>query len=349
MTTEIEWRRRWKPDLTSIPWQPLNIDGDVYLIKCKFTQNTYELLLTNLKSFWHEELSENALKKRVQKLNPSIEASVSRILDQIKNCLESQERGTSITIGFKDEEEENSKMVLKINSQLAGLPFCWNFLGKAADKEMASENLIVPLMAMVGELTRRQRELIKILQSKDKEIDDYKSQGGKTTRKHIETQEFVETAFENTMLMSKGFEEEVKSFLVLIIAFDELQGFEEARIFDDSGQDLYRQIMTKHSWLHRQKNEEELPVNDTSDEGRKPSTGTSWGSSRLPPSVAGPKSMSPSQKSPNKSPASSKSNTPDTSPIKDTELMRRQALERRLESDEAKKQEKAKKKKKMAF
>ncbi|XP_071151757.1 uncharacterized protein, partial [Mytilus edulis] len=91
--------------------------------------------------------------------------------------------------------------------------------------------------------------------------------------------------------------------------------------------------------------EEELPVNDTSDQGRKPSTGTSWGSSRLPPSVTGP----PSQKSPNKSPASSKSNTPDTSPIKDTELMRRQALERRLESDEAKKHEKTKKKKKMAF
>ncbi|XP_076091877.1 non-homologous end-joining factor 1-like isoform X2 [Mytilus galloprovincialis] len=329
--TEIEWRRRWKPDLTSIPWQPLNIDGDVYLIKCKFTQNSYELLLTNLKSFWYEELSENALKKRVQKLNPSIEASVSRILDQIKNCLESQEKGTSITIGFKDEEEENSKMVLKINSQLAGLPFCWNFVGNSADKEMASENLIVPLMAMVGELTRRQRELIKILQNKDKEIEDYKSQGGKTTRKHIETQEFVETAFENTMLMSKGFEEEVKSF--------------GSSAFDDSGQDLYRQIMTKHSWLHRQKNEEELPVNDTSDQGRKPSTGTSWGSSRLPPSVTGP----PSQKSPNKSPASSKSNTPDTSPIKDTELMRRQALERRLESDEAKKHEKTKKKKKMAF
>lgn len=35
---------------------------------------------------------------------------------------------------------------------------------------------------MVGELTRRQRELIKILQNKDKEIEDYKSQGGKTTR-----------------------------------------------------------------------------------------------------------------------------------------------------------------------
>ena len=35
---------------------------------------------------------------------------------------------------------------------------------------------------MVGELTRRQKELIKIIQTKDKEIDDYKSQGVKASR-----------------------------------------------------------------------------------------------------------------------------------------------------------------------
>jgi len=37
-------------------------------------------------------------------------------------------------------------------------------------------------MAMVGELTRRQQELIKIIQNKDKEIDDHKAQGSKVTR-----------------------------------------------------------------------------------------------------------------------------------------------------------------------
>lgn len=328
---EIEWRRKWKPNLTSIPWQPLKIDGDIYLIKCKFTQNSYELLITDLTSFWHEELSENALKKRIQKLNPSIEAPVTRILDQIRNCLESQERGTNISVEFKSGEEgDTQKMILKINSQLAGLPFSWHFIGINAEKELASENLLVPLMAMVGELTRRQKELFKILQSKDKEIDDYKSQGVKTSRKHIETQEFVPTAFENTMLMSKGFEDEVKNL--------------GSTAFDEEGQDLYRQIMTKHAWLHREKKDEEL--SDVAD--KRASTGNSWGSNRLPPSVGGPSSLSP-KKSPNKSPASSNTNTPDTSPVKDTELMRRQALERRLESEEAKKQEKTKKKKKMAF
>lgn len=59
---------------------------------------------------------------------------------------------------------------------------------------------------------------------------------------------------------------------------------------------------------------EDEEINDIS-ENKKPSTGTSWGSSRLPPSVAGPNSISP-KKSPNKSPASSNSNTPDASPVK---------------------------------
>ena len=51
--------------------------------------------------------------------------------------------------------------------------------------QQASKHLIVPLLAMVGELTRRQNELTKIIQNKDKEIDDYKSQGVKASRSEL--------------------------------------------------------------------------------------------------------------------------------------------------------------------
>ena len=63
---------------------------------------------------------------------------------------------------------------------------------------------------------------------------------------------------------------------------------------------------------------DEDEVSDISggNQGKGPSTGASWGSNRLPPSVNGPKSVSPLKKSPEKSPASSKSNTPDSSPLK---------------------------------
>ena len=42
--------------------------------------------------------------------------------------------------------------------------------------------MTVPLLGMVGELLRRQEEMARLLANKDKEIDDYKSQGGRVSR-----------------------------------------------------------------------------------------------------------------------------------------------------------------------
>lgn len=344
MATEVEWRRTWKPDLEAYPWQPIRVDGKVYLLKYMFTTDSYRVLLTDLTHFWHEEIADQALQKRIKKLNPGIEASLTRILDQIKSVLDKtqDDPNTTIKLSFKrDGDDEESKVLIVLHSELAGMPFVWNFHCSPADKSMGSQHLIVPLMAMVGELTRRQQELIKIIQSKDKEIDDYKSQGARCSRKHIETPSFVETAFEMNMMTSKGFDSQIKDI--------------EIKTFDVKNQDLYRQIMSKRAWVNRSprkvKTDGESLLDDMSsvDEGRRTSSGQSWGNSRLPPSLQ--QSKSPT-KSPNKTPSPSKSSdssTPETSPVKDTELMRRQALERRLELEESKKMQKAKKKKKIGF
>ena len=45
-----------------------------------------------------------------------------------------------------------------------------------------TDHLTCPLLGMIGELQRRQQELVRLLKLKDKEIDDYKIQGGKVTR-----------------------------------------------------------------------------------------------------------------------------------------------------------------------
>jgi hypothetical protein len=51
--------------------------------------------------------------------------------------VENEDKGTNISIGFSEDEEGNpGKMLLKINSQLAGLPFSWHFIGRSAEKEM---------------------------------------------------------------------------------------------------------------------------------------------------------------------------------------------------------------------
>lgn len=46
-------------------------------------------------------------------------------------------------------------------------------------------HLIQPLWMMVNELLRRQEELKKIIVSKDREIDDYKSTGARCSRSNI--------------------------------------------------------------------------------------------------------------------------------------------------------------------
>ena len=66
MATETEWRRRWKPSLAACPWQSIDVDGENLLIKIKFLDNAYEVLITDLTSFWHEALDEKPLKKRIE-------------------------------------------------------------------------------------------------------------------------------------------------------------------------------------------------------------------------------------------------------------------------------------------
>nr|KAG5692370.1 hypothetical protein BaRGS_007983 [Batillaria attramentaria] len=243
-------------------------------------------------------------------------------------------------------------MILKISTVLAGMPFVWQFITQPAHTEMARDHLTVPLLAMVSELFRRQRELITLLNAKDKEIDDYKSQGVRTSRKHIETPRFDSIAFKNSMVTSKGFEEQVRSL--------------QTATFDSEGQELYRQIVTKHAWLNHTGSDNDTAESMSDEEslavsGAPAPSKPSW-SSRLPPSLGQSREGSPRKtpadspskspakgatKSPAKSPGSSGS-TSDTSPVKDTEKMRREALERKLEMEELKKQDK-KKKKKLAF
>lgn len=66
MTSEVEWRRKWKPDLSAYPWQPIQNDDTIYLIKYRFSQDNYEMMLTDLTSFWCEELADSAIQKRVK-------------------------------------------------------------------------------------------------------------------------------------------------------------------------------------------------------------------------------------------------------------------------------------------
>lgn len=73
MASELQWRRNWKPNLASYPWKQLSSysvkgcsAGDsCMLIKSLFGEESYELLITDLTTFWHETLSVDSLKSRI--------------------------------------------------------------------------------------------------------------------------------------------------------------------------------------------------------------------------------------------------------------------------------------------
>lgn len=230
---ENEWRRNWQPDLKCCPWKLLQTADCVYLVKTHFWPDSYQFLITDLSKFWYESISRSEFSKRLQKLNPNLEAPTNKILDHIKNNLT---KNSSDHLNIS-KDENKSRLNVWINSDLAGFPFCWQMIGEPAHEEMVSENTTVPLLLMVSELFRRQKELFQIILEKDKEINNYKAQGCKLTKKNLSTLPFDETVFERKMLFSQEFEDNVK-----------LLGMS---VFESSGQELYQNLMTKYTWLQK--------------------------------------------------------------------------------------------------
>ncbi|GAB1600361.1 non-homologous end-joining factor 1-like isoform X2 [Argonauta hians] len=232
MDLETKWRNLWKPDLKCSPWRVLQADEYVYMIKTRFGDNCYECMITDLTNYWCESLTENEFCQRFQELNPNLEAPISKILEHIRLTIEQ-----SSSDNLRISKDDNGSMHVWINSKLSNFPFTWQLIGEPAHEEMISENMTIPLLMMVSELNRRQRELVQIISKKDSEIEDYRSQSVKLSQKQLATAYFEEEAFESNMVLSKEFEDSIK-----------LLG---TTAFESNGQNLYQQIMTKYTWLHK--------------------------------------------------------------------------------------------------
>ena len=62
--SELAWRRRWKSNIEAEPWQPLQIDGNEFLIKTHFERENYKILISDFVDLWHEEADKDAVVKR---------------------------------------------------------------------------------------------------------------------------------------------------------------------------------------------------------------------------------------------------------------------------------------------
>ncbi len=62
--SETDWRRRWKPDLKCKPWLNLAIENQTVFVKSYFTQQSYEILVTDTSRIWIETVNGESVKKR---------------------------------------------------------------------------------------------------------------------------------------------------------------------------------------------------------------------------------------------------------------------------------------------
>jgi len=79
MTTEIEWRRNWKPNLKTKSWKPLLINNVSYLVKYLFTDTSYEILVTNLIDSWFERAEEADIIQRTKVLSLIVYVNSTRL------------------------------------------------------------------------------------------------------------------------------------------------------------------------------------------------------------------------------------------------------------------------------
>ncbi len=105
---------------------------------------------------------------------------MSKILSLLKESLCKKDSTAVFTLNPLFDIENVLKLQMK--TKIVGVNFYYKFDLNLLDSGPVKDYFIVPLLYSISEYQTREIELIKIIQSKDKELDDFKSQGVKLTR-----------------------------------------------------------------------------------------------------------------------------------------------------------------------
>ncbi|XP_076354737.1 non-homologous end-joining factor 1-like isoform X2 [Tachypleus tridentatus] len=218
--------------LNSVPWKYCSVSykNRNLLVKFEIFETSYKLLVTDLVHIYSEQLLKTDLLSRTQKLNPKIEVPTSRLLQEIESILSEASSWNAGKMHYLVEVREAVEApVLKVESHFAGVPFLWEFYLQPEHAEQFNKHVVFPLMYMIAELQRQQRELIARLKSKDAEIDNYKASGATVSRRQMETLPFNEETFRNDMNNMKDVAENLKMAV--------------SNVFSKDAQKLYKYVV----------------------------------------------------------------------------------------------------------
>ncbi|XP_027866504.1 non-homologous end-joining factor 1 [Xiphophorus couchianus] len=172
------------------PWLPACIDGCQLLAKSWFSDAEYCVLLTDMQGVWEERMDTAAIERRAQELNRRLRAAVQAFFSHLREAAEPWLSGGGGGEAQMCVWRRDGVVTLKLKSELAGLPFHWEFRCSPAPVALVCAQLVRPLLAMSRLLHRQLEEQGELLARKDQEIQDYRENGATLSRERLQTDVF---------------------------------------------------------------------------------------------------------------------------------------------------------------
>ncbi|XP_007445896.1 PREDICTED: non-homologous end-joining factor 1 [Lipotes vexillifer] len=186
------------------PWAWLQLAENSLLAKAYITKQGYALLVSDLQQVWHEQVDTSVISQRAQELNKRLTAPPAAFLCHLDDLLCPLLKDTACPgkATFSCDRVAEA-LILRVRSELSGLPFYWNFHCILASPSLVSQHLIRPLMGMSLALQCQVRDLATLLRMKDLEIQDYQESGATLSRDRLKTEPFEENSFLEQFMVEK--------------------------------------------------------------------------------------------------------------------------------------------------
>lgn len=186
------------------PWAWLQLAENSLLAKAYITKQGYALLVSDLQQVWYEQVDTTMVSQRAKELNKRLTAPPTAFLchldDLLCPLLKDTTHPSKATFSC---DCVAGALILRVRSELSGLPFNWHFHCIPASFSLVSQHLVRPLMGMSLALQCHVRELTALLRMKDLEIQDYRESGAVLSRGRLKTEPFEENSFLEQFMVEK--------------------------------------------------------------------------------------------------------------------------------------------------
>ncbi|XP_058808763.1 uncharacterized protein LOC131674238 [Phymastichus coffea] len=191
-------------------YQQLIVDGNKYLIGACKTDEFLHILLTDLTDFYEEKLSKEDSMKRIEELNPLLlDCDIDEILDDL--LVNIPKYTTSCSLQY-----------IELENQIEGGCFWFRVNLTKVNPQPFLDQYTENFYTCLSELYHRYNCLLDLVKKKDKEIDEYKTQGVKINKRSLVTDPFNEKFFE-TKLKNVETKQKMDIFLETMIFLNSIK------------------------------------------------------------------------------------------------------------------------------